>query len=76
MEVKFLATDKKFKGDYVYELMLDSLIVGEVRRLMAGEKNAEWCMWGYFPKNPERSEHQFGTFEQAYKSLTLFPPRA
>ena len=76
MAVQFLATDKKFKGHNIYDVAVDGVVLGKVRRLYKAEQDADWCEWGYLPENPERVSFQFSCFEQAYKSLTNYPPRA
>jgi len=76
MAVKFLATDKKFKGYNVYEVLVDGAVLGKVRRLYKAEQDADWCEWGYLPENPDRPSYQFSSFEQTWKSLTKYPPRA
>lgn len=72
---KLLDTGEKFKGHAVFEGMVDGVVCGQLRKMMAKERAAEWQDWGWFPTNPNRSRFEFSTFAQAEASLSKYPPR-
>lgn len=72
---ELLDTGKKFKGHAVFDGVVDGVVCGQLRKMRADEKNADWHNWGWSPTNPEWVSFAFSTFAQAEASLNQYPPR-
>ncbi len=71
---RLTATDRTVKGDFVFDVFVNGIKTGTLRRLYKTEQWTYGCQWGYF-SDVSHDHHQWYSFAQAEGSLKNFQPR-